>query len=212
MSLIAWGRNHRVPLPSLPRETFNLAIIDIECCQLYSHDFIFCCGFKPLGREPYIIDLRSLPRDGAMRDRPIVREIKRHLEFYEGWIGWNSDSFDVAMLNDRLQMAGEQPLERRYRFDLMKLIKYPKSRTQRASLDWCAKQFGCPHSKTDMNIMEWMKARDEAIINAADEIKGQWRKGHENYDRVIEHNRADLQVTEWMFGFLKPRLGQLNKR
>jgi len=203
----------QIALPDLPRETLNFAVVDIECNDLYSHDFIFCVGIKPLGRQPYVLGLRDFPRcEGPMYDQELLRETKRHLEFYEGWVGWNSKSFDRPMLNDRLQMAGFEPLERRFHIDLIRSVRWPKSRTRSASLDWCAKQFGCPYVKTDMNVAQWKDARNEAIsANAVQETRRWWNKGHAAYDKIVEHNLADLRVTEWMLGLLKPRLATISK-
>lgn len=201
-------------LPKLAFELLNLCVVDIECADLNSHDMVFCCGIKPLGKAPYVISLRDVPKskDSYRIDANLLAEIKRHLEHYEGWIGWNSGSFDRPMLDDRLIMAGLEPLEDRLHVDLMKEFKWPKTRTKGISLDWCARQFGCPYQKTPLDIEGWMRARNEVV---ADALKGKslWDlAGKDSFSKVIEHNVADLRVTEWMFGKFKPRIRKISKR
>ena len=206
-----------IKLPDLPRNTLNLAVYDIECAELYSHDMVFMCGIKPLGGEPYIVGIKDVPRpshgDLANLDSNLLVEVKRHLEIYDGLIGWNSIGFDLPMLNDRLVMQGQQRIIDPLQIDLMRHVKWPRSRTRRMSLDFVSRQFGCPYKKhyDEDGVIGHMRARNEVIIDAAAEHINRKRETPHYADLAL-HCLLDLQITEWMFGTLKPSIRQISRR
>jgi hypothetical protein len=70
-------------------------------------------------------------------------------------------------------------------------------------LDWVAKAMKCPSSKTALDMNTWSEAATEAIT--------QFRAGRRNYDYIVAHNRADLDVTEQVYNRLKNRIRNINK-
>lgn len=201
-----------VPLPPIPKEGINFCVVDIETCGLDSHKYIQMVGIKPVpDGVPYLIDFTNTPRvrEVLQLDANIASEAKRHLEHFEGWISWNGRYFDRPFLNDRLTMCGEEILETRLHCDLMRdCFKWPKSRTKHISLKWVAAQFGCPHGKVEMNIMEHTKAEYQSLIYNA---TGKWAYDREKYDKLREHCVEDLRMTQWMIGPAKPRIRILSK-
>ena len=211
------AKHKGVPLPELPRNGLNLAVYDIECAELYSHDMIFMCGIKPLGGEAYIVGIKDVPKpkhgDLANLDSNLLLEVKRHLEHYDGLIGWNCRGFDLPMINDRLVMQGEKRMRDPLHLDLMKQVKWPKSRTRRMSLDFVSRQFGCPYKKhyDEDGVIGHMRARNEIVADVAAEYD-QRRRETPHYADLAIHCMLDLQITEWMFGTLKPGIRQFSRR
>ena len=199
-----------IPLPELQHDRLNLAVVDLETASLSSHRFVVCVGIKPLDGDPYYIGIDNVKRckDKHRIDTEVVREAKRHLEHYDGWVWWNGDRFDKPFLNDRLQMCGLEMLEQRFQWDLMKDFKWPKSRTASISLKNVSGQFGCPYRKVEMNILDHEKARNEAIVMSATD---KWLLGKEYYQMLVDHCVEDLKMTQWMISIAKPRKRILSK-
>lgn len=126
------------------------------------------------------------------------------MEKYDGWITWNGKLFDVPLLNDRLMICGEDPVEKRFHIDCMYYARMGQAALTSSRLDWVAKALRCPSRKTDLDMNTWSEAATEAIT--------QFRAGRRNYDYIVAHNRADLDVTEWVYGKLKNRVRNISKQ
>jgi len=206
------GTKSGPPIPKLPKDSFNFAVVDIETCGLDSHKFVQMVGIKPIpDGEPYLIDFTNTPRNSELMrlDANIVVETKRHLEAYDGWVTWNGRYFDKPFLNDRLAMSGSRILENRFHVDLMRdCFKWPLARTKGISLKWVAAQFACPFGKVDMDIMEHTKAEYESLIFNA---TGKWSYNREKYDKLRDHCIEDLRLTQWMISIGKARVTNISK-
>ncbi len=183
----------------------NFAVVDLESSSLRSDTgYIICGGIKPIGGEKVCIGLADVkrPKDVLAIDSHLVRALRDEMLKYDGWITWNGKMFDLPLLNDRLMFAGERPIERRFHLDIMYYFRQGQSRITSSRLDWVAKALGVPVSKTALDLKTWMRAGAEAIRN--------FRDGRENYDYIIEHNLADLDVTEAVYPFAKPRIRNIH--
>lgn len=202
--------NRKVPLPELERGNLNFCVVDIESASLSTHRYVVCVGIKPLNGEPYVIGFDNTKRvkHSHLIDAEIVRETKRHLEHFDGWVYWNGDHFDKPFINDRLSMTNQEILERRWQLDLMKSFKWPKSRTAGISLKFVSGQFGSPFEKVDMTVIEHEQARNQVLVYSA---TGKWHLEREQYDKLVAHCIEDLRLTQWMLGPAKPRTLTIRK-
>lgn len=185
----------------------RFAVVDIETTDLKGDKgFMLCCGIKPLGGKPRVIGLReySRPVRRLNIDGGLVLAVRDALEGYDGFITWNGIMFDIPFLNDRLMLNGHDPLERRFHIDVMYYARQGKSTFTSSRLDWVSKSLGVKSRKTPLEMNTWKMAEAEAITG--------FRGGQANYDQIVAHNVADLEVTEQVYERLKPRISQIVKR
>lgn len=187
----------------------NFAIVDLECTSLKSDQgFLLCAGVKPLGKAGYVIGLGETGFEkGRLRiDKKLAIAVREDMERYDGWITWNGLLFDLPFLDDRLALCGEELLERRFArgLDMMWMARTGKARFSSSRLDWVAKAFGCPYKKTELDMNTWKEAEAEALAH--------FKNGRENFDYIVDHCKADLEVTEWIFQKLKNRVITISKR
>jgi len=187
----------------------NLVILDLECTSLKSDQgFLLCAGFKPLGKKPYILDLRTtgVTRNRLQIDKKLAIAVRDEMEKYDGWIGWNTLLFDLPFIDDRLLFCGETKPEKRFArgLDVMWQARQGKSRMTSSRLDWVAKMLKCPYKKTDLDLNLWKEAEAEAI--------GGFKKGHASFNYIVTHCEMDLKVTEFVYERLKSRIQTISKR
>lgn len=184
----------------------KFAVVDLECTALKSDlGFLLCGGVKPLEGKATVHGLHNAGfGSGRLHiDHKLALAIKGELEKYDGWITWNGKLFDLPFLNDRLMLCGEAPVEKRFHIDVMYFARMGQSAMTSSRLDWVAKAMGCPAHKTALDMNTWSEAATEAIT--------QFRTGRKNYDYIVAHNRADLDVTEYVYNRLKNRIRNINK-
>lgn len=185
----------------------RFAIVDIETTDLKGDKgFMLCCGIKPLGGKKRVIGLREFTRQVKRLeiDCALIGTVRNELESFDGFIGWNSIMFDIPFINDRLMLNGYRPLEKRFHIDAMYYARQGKSTFTSSRLDWVAKSLGVKARKTALDMNTWKMAEAEAIVG--------FKAGCENYEQIVTHNLADLDVTEQVYEKLKPRIGQISKR
>lgn len=187
----------------------NLAIVDIESTGLKGdRGFVLCAGIKPLGQPGYAIGLHTegFGPDRYGRDRKVVAKLREHMLKYDGWITWNGLLYDLPYINDRLTINNYPLLEKRFArgLDMMWHAKLGKSTFTSARLDWVAKALKCPFHKT---ILDWIPTWQEAEEEAAH----RFNQGRLYYNEVVSHCLADLDVTEWVYNKLKPRIQNISK-
>lgn len=184
----------------------RFAVVDLECTSLKSDTgFLLCGGILPLDGQPKVVGLHTSGfGSGRLQiDHKLALAIRDEMEKYDGWITWNGKMFDVPFLNDRLMFCGEDPVEKRFHIDAMYYARMGQAAMTSSRLDWVAKAMKCPSSKTALDMNTWSEAATEAIT--------QFRTGRRNYDYIVAHNRADLDVTKWVYGKLKNRIRNINK-
>ncbi len=187
----------------------RLAVVDFECTSLKSDQgFLLCGGFKPLGKPGYVIDLATTgcAKDRLRIDKHLVVAIRNEMDKYDGWITWNGLLFDLPFLDDRLIFCEEKKREPRFArgLDVMWHAAMGKSRFTSRRLDWVAKVLGCPFKKTDLDLNRWKEAEAEAIRY--------FRKGKSSFKYIVDHCKADLEVTEWVYEKLKGRIQTISKK
>ena len=188
----------------------NLAVVDHECTELRADKAILLCsGMLPLGGKPKVwtYDDVGFEKGSALRiDRRLCLKVRDEMEKFDGWITWNGLLFDLPFLDDRLTLCKEDPLERRFArgLDMMWHAAQGKSTFSSRRLDWVAKALGCPYRKTDLDLNVWREAQAEVL--------GRFRSGRKNYNTIVEHCRADLFVTQWVYERLKNRVVSISKR
>lgn len=188
----------------------NFAIVDWECTSLKSDQgFLLCGGFKPLGKPGYVIGLHNtgFKKDPLVLDAKLALALRDEVEKYDGIITWNGIMFDIPFLNDRLMLSGQDPVEKRFHIDIMYQARQGKSRLTSSRLDWVSKQLdpdGEKDRKTSLEMTLWKRAQAEALA--------QFGNGRKNYQYIVDHCKADLNVTEQVYERLKNRVQTISKR
>lgn len=186
----------------------KFAVVDIETTDLKGDKgFMLCCGIKPLGsKKRTVLGLHEYTRvvNRLQIDCALVLAVRNALEMFDGYITWNGIMFDIPFINDRLMLSGSRPLEKRFHIDAMYYARQGKSTFTSSRLDWVAKSMGVKARKTPLDMNTWKMAEAEAIVG--------FKAGRENYDKIITHNVADLDVTEQVYEKLKPRISAIQKR
>lgn len=184
----------------------NFQIIDWESTGLKSDTgFLLCGGFKPLGKPAKVIGLKDtgLGETRTVIDSKLALALREEIEKQDGIIGWNSKMFDLPLLNDRLLHGGLDPVEKRFHIDIMYQARAGRSTFTSSRLDWVAKALGCPYRKTSLDMTTWKLAEAEALNG--------FKSGSDNYQYIVDHCKADLKVTEWVYNKLKNRVMNINK-
>lgn len=184
----------------------KFAIVDFESTSLKSDKgFLLCGGIKELGKKGRIIGLREawFGKDRLRIDEKLALAIRAEMEQYDGWITWNGKKFDLPLINDRLLFAGHSPVERRFHMDMLWYVKQFQSCLTSGRLDWVARMLKVPSEKTSLDISTWNLAESEAIEH--------FKTGSKNYDYIVKHCLADLEVTEQVYERLKPRVRCITK-
>jgi uncharacterized protein YprB with RNaseH-like and TPR domain len=184
----------------------KFAVIDLECTDLKSDKgFLLCGGIKPLCEPGQIIGIKDFgPGPSRARiDRKLAGALKREIEAYDGIITWNGIMFDVPFLNDRLLLNGYRPLKQLFHIDIMYQARQGKAALTSSRLDWVAKMLKCPYRKTELDLSLWKEAEAAAIRH-----NGVWKE----YNQIVEHCKWDLEVTEWVYEKLKPRVRLIQRR
>jgi len=185
----------------------RFAIVDLECTALKSDQgFLLCGGIKELGGKAKVVGLHTAGfENGRLHiDKKLALALREAIEAYDGLITWNGIMFDVPFLNDRLTLAGENPLEKRFHVDIMYQARMGKSALTSSRLDWVSKALGVASRKTALDLNTWKEAEAEALAHFAN--------GRKNYDYIVEHCEKDLLVTEQVYERLKNRVQQISKR
>jgi uncharacterized protein YprB with RNaseH-like and TPR domain len=188
----------------------RFAIFDIESTKLKSDQgFLLCAGFRDYASgAKKILRLGDVRWGRAGRDRLLIDQhlavaIRTELEAYDGIITWNGKMFDIPFLNDRLMFCGERRVRPLFHLDPMYQARQGRAAMTSSRLDWVAKSLGCPMLKTPLIMNTWTLAEAEAIAH--------FRYGRSNFDSIIEHNDADLDVTAWVYDKLKNRIQTISK-
>lgn len=197
----------------------RLAVVDIEATSLKAdRGFVLCVGVKPLGEPEVMIGYAVEPlaseryigvapeRSRYTIDRALVRRAVEEMARYDGWITWNGLLYDLPYLDDRAVIA-ELPRRPPRAFarglDFRWHAAAPKSTFQSSKLDWVAKTLRCPARKTELDQVVWAQAEAEALRG--------FRDGSEAYQQIVEHCRADLVVTEWVYHRLRDRVKTISR-
>ena len=194
-------------LISLLLNRLHWVVFDIEATNLSSDEGrIICCGFKPLGKKPYMIGLKDVgcDSDPILIDRKLAVAIRDELEKYDGCIGWNCLKYDLPFIGDRLLIAGERRRKPVFVVDAMYYFKMFQSCLKSARLDWVSRVMNVASRKTPLEIDTWKRAEAE-MFNG---MKGDTP----SYDRIVYHCKKDLEVTEQVFHKAKERIRSLQRR
>lgn len=185
----------------------RFAIFDIESTKLKSDQgFLLMGGFKDYATgKKKIISLADV-KAGASRltiDRHLAVALRDELESYDGIVTWNGKMFDIPFVNDRLMFAGERRIRPLFHLDPMYQARQGRAAMTSSRLDWVAKSLGCPFVKTPLAMNIWTEAEAEAL--------GRFKHGRKNFNYIVEHNDADLDVTAWVYDKLKNRIQTISK-
>ena len=120
-------------------------------------------------------------------DSKLVAAIKEELEDAWMWVGYNSKMFDIPFLNTRLNLTGQDAVDRRMHVDLLYFARRPNLCLNNARLDTVAKTFRLEEQKTQLNPEIWINA----MLLSKDAL-----------DYVCEHCIQDVLVLKEVFPLL----------
>lgn len=167
----------------------TIAFWDIETTYSAWSRILSVCIVDGFGNlEVFRLDDPCYKGESWTDDSKLVKAVKQSLESYDIIVGWNSKLFDLPIVNARLLAAGEDPCDPLMHIDLMYKGTGSAVRVGRKSLDNVSRYFGVETKKTPLDPRIWDKA-DHGDKDA--------------YDKIIEHNIADVYVTRDVYGKLK---------
>ena len=167
----------------------TIAFYDIETTYSAWSRILSVCIVDGFGKlEVFRLDDPRYAGESWTDDSVLVKAVKESLEGYDIIVGWNSKLFDLPIINARLLASGQEPCDPLMHIDLMYKATGSAVRVGRKSLDNVSKYFGVENKKTPLDPRIWDKADhgDKAA-----------------YEKIIEHNIADVYVTRDVYGKLK---------
>ena len=171
----------------------RIACFDFETGALrgtFGQILVAC--FLPL-HEKDVVTFRLDDKKYRNRKRPdddskMVVAIRDYMEDCFAWVGWYSKQFDVRMINARLMLQGERPVQKRMHVDL---IYYSRQIALHSSrLDSVAKSFNLPIQKTELSPSTWMAAKHSLDKEAM--------------DYIVEHCEHDVQILPLLWDKFAP--------
>lgn len=210
ISYDAWEtKRRRVALDSAPDDPFEVpaagAYVGPSVCYFdfettFSTQPRMLSGAATDGHGSIVMfDQRMFRRIGSpewLDDRALVLAIRDYLESFVIVCGWNSKRFDIPVLNGRLAFHRERPVSLQMHVDLMYYASGTFMRIGSKSLDSVSKFFSSPHRKTPLDVGTWERADHGS---------------DEDYERILEHNVADVMVTRDVAAFLWPMVRTVHR-
>jgi uncharacterized protein YprB with RNaseH-like and TPR domain len=175
----------------------NVVFFDLESTALNGNWGRILCG-SFAGLEGDVTTLRKdvAPLRGRTKidDAKLAVALRKKVEEADIVVGWNSILFDIPLLNARLRVAGERPVNigekyGRLHLDLMYYAGGQSMRIGGRSLDHVSNFFNVESSKTKLDGEAWQLA-------AAGDT--------EAMDAIVEHCEKDVEVLRQVFPHLAP--------
>lgn len=177
----------------------KVTLFDTESTDLAaSWGRILCCSFHDLGEGDNVTtfrgDVKPHRRPVRVDDSKLCIAIRDRLETADMIVGWNSILHDVPLLNARLAVAGERPLNPRKHLDLMFYAGGVSLKVGGRRLDTVAKFFKVPNQKTPLDGDMWQRAA----------VGDKTNSGVPAMDYIVEHCEADVLVLRDLWPHLFP--------
>lgn len=174
----------------------KILVWDLETSDLRSDwGFTICGGYKWLDDKevycPSIMDYEGWQEDPT-NDRKLVKELHRVLSQAEMIVTFYGKGFDLKWMNSKCLEHGLPVLPNIPHVDLFFVAK-SNLNLSRKSLDNIGKYLNLPKKKFYVSGAIWKRAR----IGKADAIQ-----------KVIEHCKADVLMTEKLYYRLRPLVRQ----
>jgi uncharacterized protein YprB with RNaseH-like and TPR domain len=134
------------------------------------------------------VSVATHPGKTVLDDGPAVKAYAELLANFDILVSWNGKLFDVPRINARLAYHGLPLLYPRMHIDAMYLAKGSMFNIGRKSLANAEAFFEAKNGKTPLSPRIWDKAD---------------HGDKDSYDKIIEHNIADVYVTRDVYGKLK---------
>lgn len=119
-------------------------------------------------------------REDWLNDRAMAVAVRDYLESFHIIASWNGKRFDIPVLNGRLAIHGERPINPQMHIDLMYYAGGSFMRVGSKALDNISKVFDSPNRKTPLSVDIWDRADHGSEADM---------------DLIVEHNVADVYVT-----------------
>lgn len=185
------------PMERTDSRPMRVLFFDTESTDLSaSWGRILCASFVDLEGDAYTFRGDTKPYKGRNKidDSKLVVAIRDELESADMIVGWNSILHDQPLLNARLAVAGERPLQlgEKYQTWHLDLMYYAGGQSMKIGgrrLDTVAKFFKAPNQKTPLDGELWQLAGvgDKAAM-----------------DKVVEHCEFDVLVLRDLWPTLAP--------
>lgn len=119
---------------------------------------LICGSFKPYRKATYHF---AVPRSGD--DAKLAVQLRDELERYHCWVTYYGRGHDINLLNTRLLVAGERPVEKRLHLDLYWKIK-SHVKTARKSQAHILRLLGTREQKMSVNPDDWNKVMHDRDV------------------------------------------------
>lgn len=183
---------------SVPRAegcvNFNIGFYDIET-SFSRHRRLMTTAVVDGHGEVQLVDYYTHPGEGWWDDKNLLTGVIEMLRPFNILVGWNSKRFDIRTINGRAAVHGLMPLRPQIHLDLMYAFKTHMD-LGGSSLENIGEVFDSPHHKVKMTPMQHQRAEAGDL---------------EMYDRLRDHNVADVLLTRDVFVHALPYITTLNK-
>jgi uncharacterized protein YprB with RNaseH-like and TPR domain len=162
---------------------------------------ILCCSFADLSGDAYTFRGDQTPHRGRNKidDSKLVVAIRDELESADIVVGWNSILHDQPLVNARLALAGERPLQLSLKhgtnhIDAMYYAGGQSMKIGGRRLETVQRFFKAPNEKTALDGEVWQLAGvgDKQAMN-----------------QVVEHCEADVLVLRDLWPMLAPLIKKM---
>lgn len=171
-------------------KTPKILIWDLECSDLNADiGHIISIGYMFLGdKKPTVISILQHPGKALNDDSQLIKAFEDVYNSAEVTVAHFGGFFDLPFLQTRRLIHGMQTLDRIPMVDTWRIAK-KRLRFGSNRLERILEVLGCPYQKTPVKLSVWALARcgDKKAISY-----------------VVEHNRLDVLVLDWVYRKLKP--------
>ncbi|SRR6266566_1778698 len=194
------GERPAIIKPPKPEAEMRIGYLDIETNGISKQDYseLLSWVIKTKDSDEYFYDIINeddVARDNDLddpmirKDERILRSLSETLKLYDKVVTWFGAGFDIKAIRTRcalLDVPFPSPWELVHE-DLYFVAKF-KYRLSSNRLGNAAEVFGSPYKKTKVTAKAWSLAT---------------RAHPEACKYVIEHNKIDTQLLEWMDAVFK---------
>lgn len=175
-------------MPSVPKG-FKTLFLDIEASDLAADiGHVLSIGYKWAHEaKSKVISLLDYPGSKPNDDSKLVEAFRPTFEAADIVVHHFGDFYDIPFLQTRLLVHKKKPLPRVTTVDTWRIakkrLKFGSNRLARI-----LEVLGCPYEKSPVKLSVWADARcgDRKAMKY-----------------VIDHNRLDVLVTEWVYNHCK---------
>lgn len=169
--------------------------VNIPITNITGESEILSCAWKWHGEEEcYYTSLRMAGHTDAGRKR-MLKEIHAVLSEADVVVGYNTDRFDLKIMNQEFLLNGLDSPAPYKSIDLLKVVK-KRFRWTSNKLDYVAQRLGIGKKEEHPGMSMWLTCMNKAIKNT--------EAYEEAWDNMEQYNVGDVFLTEDLYDKLLP--------